>query len=293
MSDNFTGRWLVSEYVYNPDGTFVGIIHQHRHLEPRDDGRLRVIQRMQTPPELNDHAMGGFAGEWTFDLIRQGVVRQYHGPDVIGSGMPYGESAIIGQGIWTRFGHNFISFALMPTPQRQITGGKFFNAGHMIANIIGIAYPEVTDAPDHWAEFKGTQFPANIDTQWVGEAALYAVTGKLKIENVVTRTSDDQTVTETYANGQMFMLDHQPSGDGLHDLRGTLTMPGGTAQQPLYGKSKRYGWLQESVLYTPQSTRIDTMEFLDNDSGLLLLLRQWFQRGVLHHVEIITLQPKS
>jgi hypothetical protein len=288
MSDNFTGRWLVSEYVYNPDGTFAGIIHQHRHLEPQEDGRLRVIQQMETPGELDKHPMGRFAGRWTFDLVKQGMTRQYHGPDVVGSGTPYGESAMIGQGVWPRFGHNFISFALMPIPERQVTGGKFFNASQMIANIIGIAYPERVDETDNWPVFDQPERPQSVNDTWQGSSDLYAAAGKHKLDSTIRRRYKDTQITDDYANGQVIELDHAIR-DGTYDLTGTLTLPGGAMQQPLYGKARRFGWLLESVVYTPQGTRIDTMEILYDRQ--LLMLRRWYQRGLLHHVEVVNTQP--
>ena len=39
MSDKFLGAWLVSEYVYNPDGSFAGIVRQRRELLQMDNGR--------------------------------------------------------------------------------------------------------------------------------------------------------------------------------------------------------------------------------------------------------------
>ena len=42
MNDKFLGAWLVSEYVYNPDGSFAGIVRQRRELLGLANGRIRV-----------------------------------------------------------------------------------------------------------------------------------------------------------------------------------------------------------------------------------------------------------
>jgi hypothetical protein len=86
MSDRFTGDWLVSEYVYNADGSFAGVIQQRRKLQRRDDGTIRVVQQCTPGAELANHAMAAFAGEWVFTMSREGRARRYHGPDVIGMG---------------------------------------------------------------------------------------------------------------------------------------------------------------------------------------------------------------
>jgi hypothetical protein len=94
--------------------------------------------------------MKDFAGHWEFDIRRDGLLRHYLSADVVGLGMSWGENCIIGQGIWPRFGHNFKLFSLILSPERQVTGGTFYNANEPIAVMIGVACPEKVDEPEAW-----------------------------------------------------------------------------------------------------------------------------------------------
>ncbi len=291
MSDRFTGRWLVSEYVFNPDGAFVGVIHQHRYLEPVANNRLRVRQQMQIDPALAAHPMGRFAGNWTFDLVREGALRQYHGADVVGSGQPYGDSAMLGEGVWPRFGYNFTSFALMLHPQRQVTGGKFYAASQIVATIIGVAHPETHDQPDAWPSFSGPHAAHQVSRSWQGESTLFDAVGQHPLTQSIAHESEVASTYDQYANGQALRVTYTDDGRGALDARGVLTLPDTVEQQPLFGKAKRFGWSIESALYSPQGTRIETMTILDSESSALLSISRWSQGPVLHHVEIKTLRP--
>ncbi|MCP5100687.1 MAG: hypothetical protein GY943_34495, partial [Chloroflexi bacterium] len=127
MSDKFLGAWLVSEYVYNPNDRFAGIIQQRRELTQLANGRIRVVQHCTPDAALANHPMNRFAGEWVFELSVNGRYRHYHGPAVIGLGLSWGDGVMTGSGIWPTFGYNFHSFGVLPTPDRQLTGGKFFD----------------------------------------------------------------------------------------------------------------------------------------------------------------------
>jgi hypothetical protein len=141
--DAFAGAWLVSEYVYSPDGAFVGMVHQRRRLEQQADGSIHVTQVCDPSPELANHPMADFRGEWVFRLTRDGNRRLYHGPDVIGSATLWANNAMTARGVWTRFGHNFTSFSIRVAEDRHITGGKFYNAGEIVACILGVTAPEM------------------------------------------------------------------------------------------------------------------------------------------------------
>ena len=140
--DRFGGAWLVTEYVYNSDGSFAGTISQRRIVGQGEGDRLRVTQFCEPSPELVDHPMGAFTGEWVFELEVDGAHRNYFGPDVIGQGIEWQPGAMTGTGLWPRFGHEFTSYGVLATPERQLTGGSFFTAGQQIADIVGVAVPE-------------------------------------------------------------------------------------------------------------------------------------------------------
>ena len=142
--DRFSGDWLINEYVYDPDGTFRGEVAQRRIVEPAGDNRLRVTQQCHPSPELADHPMAAFAGEWVFDLEVAGDQRRYLGPDVVGVGTVWQPGALTGQGLWPRFGYEFESYSVLVAPDRQLTGGFFSLAGRSVADIVGVAVPEAS-----------------------------------------------------------------------------------------------------------------------------------------------------
>jgi hypothetical protein len=149
VTDAFVGDWRVTEYVHDPGGEFVGRIHQERHLERIDGGGVRVTQRCIPEESLRDHPMGAFTGEWVFDLSVDGDRRHYHGPDVVGGATEWAPGAMTGEGVWPRFGHDFDSYAVLATPRRQLTGGRFGVQARPAAAIVGVAVP-ASDAEDDW-----------------------------------------------------------------------------------------------------------------------------------------------
>ena len=148
-NDRFGGAWLVVEYVYDPNGTYRGEVTQRRIVEPAGDNRLRVTQHCQPSPDLADHPMSAFAGEWVFDLEVDGTQRRYLGPDVVGTGTEWQPGAMTGQGVWPRFGYEFESYSVLVAPDRQLTGGFFSLAGRSVADIIGVAVPESSGKEPH------------------------------------------------------------------------------------------------------------------------------------------------
>ena len=142
--DRFSGDWLINEYVYDPDGTLRGEVAQRRIVEPTGENRLRVTQQCHPSPELADHPMAAFAGEWVFDLEIAGDQRHYLGPDVVGIGTVWQPGALTGRGLWPRFGYEFESYSVLVAPDRQLTGGFFSLAGRSVADIVGVAVPEAS-----------------------------------------------------------------------------------------------------------------------------------------------------
>lgn len=287
MSDNFTGRWLVSEYVYNSDGSFVGIVQQKRYLETYDDGRIRVIQDCEPLPELDNHPMADFRGQWEFDLIREGRLRHYHGPDVIGTGYPWGDKAMTGEGIWSQFGHNFTSFAFVPTAERQLTGGTFYNSGEMIAKIIGIAHPETNDNIDIFPTLADENNTPQISKKWRGTVSRYDLSGNLISENTLKRSYTKQGLIEQYDTGESLTLTGF-TGKNMNVIQGEFSA---NKQMAIYGKSKTYGCYTEDVLYTSTGLVIRNQIILDNQYRQLIMLRRWYQNLVPTMIEISWLSP--
>ena len=153
-SDRFGGAWLVVEYVFDPDGTYRGEVAQRRIVEPAGEAQHRVTQQCQPSPELADHPMAAFAGEWVFELEVDGAQRRYLGPDVVGFGTEWQPGAMTGQGLWPRFGYEFESYSVLVAPDRQLTGGFFSLTGRSVADIVGVAIPEASGTEprlDLWA----------------------------------------------------------------------------------------------------------------------------------------------
>ena len=140
--DRFGGDWLVTEYVFDPDGTYRGSVAQRRCVNPASGGRLRVVQSCVPSPEFDGHPMTAFAGDWVFDMEVNGRERRYLGPDVVGAGTEWRPGAMTAAGMWPRFGYEFESYSVLVAPDRQLTGGFFSLAGRSVADIVGVAVPE-------------------------------------------------------------------------------------------------------------------------------------------------------
>jgi hypothetical protein len=282
--DNFLGAWLVTEYVYNPDGSFAGIIHQRRELEKLANGNIRVTQHCQPAPELADHVMGRFTGKPVFDLSVDGRVRHYHGPAVIGTGLTWGDGAMTGRGLWPDFGHNFTSFAIQPDAERQITGGKFFTANEMVANIVGIAVPESEGVG--YPEFMEA---TTIYARWQGSIHQFDAQGK-KIES--------GTYTRQYGHGTKKLYLEQSDiheeeylsscGNGKYFYTDTLKIG-----ESLQGIEKQYGWLREIEAVGNAGISLTSMEILDPIGKNIINIRQWYKNQQLEKVEIIRLTPQQ
>jgi hypothetical protein len=270
--DAFAGAWLVSEYVYNSDGTFAGIVRQRRELRRRQDGDLDVIQHCAPGPELSGHPMGEFVGERIFTLRVDGRARRYLGPDVIGAGLGWGEGALTGRGVWPRFGHNFTSFSVMAAPDRQITGGQFFNAGERIANIIGLAVPETPNASS--PAFEGPTSPAEMSSRWQGSRRQVDAAGIVGDESPILREYDGAT---RYS---------EPGLDLAFAPRGARMAISGA----LNGIAKWTGWMLEGA-GVAGADYVEFFDVLDPIGANLISVRRWMRDEALRQVEIVKLKP--
>lgn len=282
MPDTFLGAWLVSEYIYNPDGRFAGIVRQRRELTQLANGRIRVTQHCTPDAALQTQAMGQFSGEWVFELSVDGRFRRYHGPDVIGSGTTWGEGVLTGHGLWPRFRHNFRSFAALPTPQQQLTGGQFFQASEMVANIVGIAVPET--AANEYPDFAGSVWANELTPAWHGRYRLVSASGEVRQETAVERRySENGRWRDVSGDGQSSFWQLQPQALALCAINEAVS-------DPLLGLSKQVGWMLEAELVNKTGQMVAIREVVNGRAGHLVSLRHWWQDGILNHVEILLLQ---
>lgn len=275
---SFLGSWLVSEYVYNPDGTFAGINRQRRELHTLADGHIRVTQTCHPAPELKSHPLGRFRGEWVFDLSTDGRARLYHGPDVVGSGLTWGDGVMTGRGLWPRLAFNFTSFAMLANPQRQLTGGKFHAAGDLKANIVGVAVSEEA-AGGQYPAFSAVHRPEHLTGRWRGTLRSVLADGRPEAERPFWRRYADGGWEESEQDAWAFA----PAPDG-----GIQRIASG----PLIGLSRQTGPMLEAELAAGAETILEMMEILDAESGSLLGLRKWFVGHALARVEIFHLSPE-
>ena len=213
--DRFGGAWLVTEYVYDPDGTYRGTVAQRRCVEQIDETRLRVTQQCQPSPTLDTHAMAAFAGEWVFDLEVVGNQRRYLGPDVMGTATQWQPGAMTGQGLWPRFGYEFESYSVLVAPDRQLTGGFFSLAGRSVADIVGVAVPEASgieprlelsaplpEVDDEW-QLSRAVGPLLVATSWPAPSqrrrlwAMHDPLGATAVALTETTDHDTRSVTVT------------------------------------------------------------------------------------------------
>lgn len=280
MSDKFLGSWLVSEYVYEPNGRFAGIIRQRRELAQLDNGHIRVTQHCYPEATLDGHVMAQFAGKWVFELSVNGRYRHYHGPAVVGYGIAWGEGSMTGSGLWPQFGHNFRSFALLG--HRQLTGGQFFNASEMVANIIGVGIAEDSgsDWPilsqRHWLETKS----------WRGTLqSLHPTTPSQPLARIYQGQEGDWVWEERQGQTTQFHLHLHRRADGCWEITGY-----GAPGQKLAGLGRQIGPLLEIEAFADDGVRLHLLELADEQSGERLGLRRWYRHDELERVELVRLQ---
>ena len=272
------------EYVYNPDGSLAGTVRQRRELARLANGRIRVTQHCQPDPELADHPLGRFTGSPVFELSVEPPYRYYHGPAVVGTAVSWSEGVMTGRGLWPEFGHNFRSFAILATPERQLTGGKFFNASQMVANIAGLALPEETAAG--WPTLDGPHWPGELAAEWVGT---------VETVEVGTMASQKRPLCRRYGPGQSWQDEadnDQFTAWRLKEEGPRYRVEGRHRSTPLLGIGKQFGWLLEIEAVIGFNTAVELMELLDPTSGHLVGLRRRFIDNELTKVDIIRLRPE-
>ncbi|ABU59559.1 hypothetical protein [Roseiflexus castenholzii] len=272
-SDQFVGDWLVSEYVYSSDGQAIGIVRQRRTLQLLTEGRIRVFQQCDPGPTFHTHPMADFAGEWVFDLSIDGRLRRYLGPDVIGHGETWGDGLLIGRGCWPRFGKLFRSFSLFVTPERQLTGGRFFVGPAPIACIVGVAIP--TAAQSDWPVLPDR--PAEtIATDWYGQTQHLSPDGAVMATMPLTRRYCLPYITETTPAGDMTLR---------FDSEGRTAQISGDGS----GFVWRIGALMEGEIFAAPEQSMHFVEICDGATETINGWRQYYRAGRLERVETFRL----
>jgi hypothetical protein len=274
MSGGFINCWQVTEYWHSPDGTLAGVLHQTRDISRQEDGSLRVIQRCAPQGESSSlAALAEFSGEWVFDLRAEGAQRHYLGPDVVGRGVAYGD-CIIGRGVWPRYGHNFVSFSVLLSANRQLTGGLFFHAHALVAAICGAATPTLADEQP---ALGGADEPAALATHWRGTSQVYDAAGALLAQRACQRIYQPHGF-ESWHEGaaQPFAVSWAAASE--------RDIVGGSGA----GVSRRYGPLRDTTLVA-HSRQIDVMDVLDAQTGTLVSVVQVYEHLQPVQIEIVRL----
>ena len=288
-ASGFLGSWLVSESVYQADGTHLGFVQQHRALTQLSDTRLRVVQSCSPQPTLAHHPMGAFKGEWVFDLEMDGQDRHYLGPDVVGGGKVFGGSIILGRGLWPKFGHSFRSFAILGTSERQLTGGSFSQASHPTAHIMGLAVAESSSA--HFPSFDGPWWPGSYSSNWEGTRIITDASGhtldSYPVEREYPQTDDGGWLGYTesggglerhaqfnFTNRQTRIIDH--NAETTHEYQGF---------------SVRYGHMWNTEVVGDDNTISVWRHTVDCISGTAVDIRSIYHHETLARVDITTLSP--
>ncbi|MBX3082828.1 MAG: hypothetical protein KF716_14410 [Anaerolineae bacterium] len=290
--ENFAGSWLVSEYVYNPDGTFVGILQQRRRMEPQADGSTRVFLSCEPRLKIENHPISAFEGEWVYEIGRDGRYRRYLGPDMLGTGLKWGPDALTGRGIWPRFGHNFTNFSLTIAPNRQIFGGRYFNAGECIANVMGVAVPELMGIENPYPAFTNPTRPADIAQTWSGTVLIFDPGYRVQAEYNMIRQFTPQGWMDQVEGGTQTQFIMDEAYDRL------LISGSGV------GVAKRYGWcIETSTIDTPSENgqhtlggevwQRDSIDVLDAASKTLIGFTQSYVDGLFAQINIFKLKPNT
>lgn len=279
----FGGSWLVTESVYDPDGGLAGVNYQRRRLETLPGGRIRVTQTCDPSPELDDHPLGRFRGAWVFDMSIDGQARRYHGPDVVGVGLTWGAGVMTGRGLWPRLGVTFTSYAMLASPERQITGGVFSVAGRTVAEIVGVAMVE-RDGHSFPPPLEAME-PHTLSARWHGTRRTALADGVVIAESEMARVYDDG------GRGWQDSVAGQRSAVSLASgpMTGALQMKSDTDHQ---GLARRVGPMLRSELVDDAGVLVEVLEILDAAGGRLLALHRTLRDHVVQQVDFLHLQPE-
>jgi hypothetical protein len=273
MSEGFINEWQVTEYWHSPDGALAGTLRQTRAVTRLADGSLRIAQRC-APQDGSLAALAEFSGEWVFDLRADGPKRHYLGPDVVGRGIAYGD-CIVGRGVWPRYGHNFVSFSVLLSPDRQLTGGRFYHAHALAANICGVAVPgRLSQHP----ALAGAEEPAALAARWEGTSQVYDAGGLLLAERTCHRIYHPRGFESWHEGAARPFVVSWTTHNGREIVSGSGA-----------GVSRRYGPMRDTTLVTQGGQHLEIMDVLDAQTGMLVSLVQIYEHLQPVQLEIVRL----
>jgi hypothetical protein len=254
------------------------------------DGTIQVVQFCEPEAALAEHPMGALVGEWTYTLSMKGRSRYYHGPDVYGSALSWGEDTLTEHGFWERLGHNFTAFSVMVAPEREISGLKFYNASQLVAYIVGLAVPDSDSGT--YPEFSGPYLPHRIADHWEGPLRRMSARGEAQRGSVVERKYSagegeaDWEERIYQENAALPLVGDAPQYVYLRD-RGTRMNVSGT----MHGIAKRFGWLLEAELVSALGSHMRLTQVLDGESGRLIELRRVEIEDFGEQLDLVELLP--
>jgi hypothetical protein len=236
--------------------------------------------------------MADFGGEHEFTLSRHGAVRRYHGPAVLGGALTIGEGAMIGRGVWPRFGWVFTSWSVLVAPDRQITGGRFHRGGAPMATIVGVASPEKSIAQDMSpaASHDDREEPRLGEVRWPGECARTWKGTQHSVDGA-GRVLVEKPVWRRYASPHEWCAPDLTAG--FSERGDAFALEGTIEGRPLRGFARRFGWMVEAEAVVGDDTILESIEVFDEACGHLVVLQRWLVDQMLQRAEVLRLRPEA
>jgi hypothetical protein len=269
--------------VYSPTGEPLGEVVQRRLLVAGAEGDARVVQDCVPDESLTGHPMARFAGHHEFALRRDGTRRRYLGPAVIGGAVTVGDGALIGAGIWPSFGWAFSSWSVTLAPDRQLTGGRFFRGGRVMASIVGVAAPE-----------RGGQGAARLGAHRLPSARV--LTGTFTRVDAGGRVLDEGRVTRRYVDAACWRETGMPHGElamAISDGGEGSRALGALEDAPIDGVVQRYGPALEIDAVVGTDAFLESREIIDEGAERVVVLRRWLVDQVPLRLEVLRLKPEE
>ena len=275
-----TGEWHGAPSVYEPDGTYVGhniVSRASEHV----DGKTRYW--MNTDFDAVGHLRNRFEiGRFDFGVIDSDNDRIYTGPDLIGSGSPYG--TLVDSEYFSPAWNSHLRTVnhVLPELEMQVYSSLLFEGATLVATFNGL-YIVTQDYPDNpatqqrvadWLERERLEgkrpfvLPPKHEGRWQGELEVY--------------TEDQQRV-----GSNQVVMDYRPINltraevrirtSGVIDSDATFERTRNHNHHQfhgpdLFGNGIAYGRYLYSVMHAyGKATRIETRETLiDGDCTLVV-----------------------